>query len=122
MACALTRFGQHCRDLRSQRGLTIGDQADALGTEPCEISAIETGKKPFPPLYSQKLGEWLRLNDKESRELLKKIENNVVAFHRDVPGGPRTSAMRLFRKISKMNPSQIRDFRKNPWLEAKNDG
>ena len=27
MASALTRFGQHCRELRSRREMTLGDQA-----------------------------------------------------------------------------------------------
>lgn len=118
MASALTRLGQHCRELRSQRGLTIGDQADALGSEPYEISEIETGKASPPSLYFQKFGNWLRLTDQEYRELLRKVESNVIAFRRDQPGGARTTSMKLFRKISKMNPSEIRGFRKKPPPEA----
>jgi transcriptional regulator with XRE-family HTH domain len=118
MACALTRFGQHCRELRSRRGMTIGDQADAFGAEPHEISAIETGKSPLPPQYSQKLVNWLRLNEQEKRELLRRAESNVVAFRRSTPGGDKTSAMRLFRKISKMKPNEIRRFSKKPPPEA----
>lgn len=118
MACALTRFGQHCRELRAQRGMTIGDQADALGAEPHEISAIETGKSPPPPHYSQRVSDWLGLNEQEKRELLKKIESNVVAFRHSTAGGERTTAMRLFRKISKMNPNEVRRFSKKPPPEA----
>jgi hypothetical protein len=102
--------------------MTMGDQADALRTEPHEISAIETGKAPLPPGYSQKLINWLQLSEQEQRELLRKIESNVVAFPRNTTGGDRTSAMRLFRKISKMNPNEIRNFSKKPPPEAKNDG
>jgi hypothetical protein len=118
MACALTRFGQQCREFRSRRGLTIGDQADAFDSEPHEISAIETGKSAIPTLYSQKLINWLQLDEQEQRELLRKIESNVVAFPRNTAGGDRTSAMRLFRKISKMNPNEIRTFSKKPPPEA----
>jgi hypothetical protein len=102
--------------------MTIGDQADALGAEPHEISAIETGRKPLPPRYPQRLIECLHLNEQERRELMRKVESNVVAFPRHVTGGDKTSAMRLFRKISKMNPTQIRNFGKKPPPEAKNDG
>jgi len=118
MACALTRFGQHCRDLRSRRGMTIGDQADALGSEPHEISAIETGRSPLPPRYSEKFVAWLQLNEQEKRELLRKTESNVVAFRHHTAGGDKTSAMRLFRKISKMDPNEIRSFSKKPPPEA----
>jgi hypothetical protein len=58
--------------------MTIGDQADAFGAEPHEISAIETGKLPPPPHYSQILIEWLHLNEQEQRELLKRVEGNVA--------------------------------------------
>jgi hypothetical protein len=102
--------------------MTIGDQADALGAQPYEISEIETGKTPIPPRYSQKMIEWLRLNDQEQRELLKRIDSNVVAFPRQKAGGDKTSAMRLFRKISKMNPTEIRNFGTKPPPEVKNDG
>jgi transcriptional regulator with XRE-family HTH domain len=118
MACALTRFGQHCRELRSRRSMTIGDQAEAFGTEPHQISAIETGSLPPPPHYSQKLIEWLGLDEQEQRELVRKIDSNVVAFPRQTPGGDKTSAMRLFRKISKMDPNEIRRFSKKPPPEA----
>jgi transcriptional regulator with XRE-family HTH domain len=118
MASVLTRFGQHCRELRSRRGMTIGDQADAFGAEPHEISAIETGRSPLSSQYSQKLVDWLRLNDQEKMELLKKVENNVVAFPRNTASGDKTSAMRLFRKISKMKPGEIRRFSKKPPPEA----
>jgi len=101
--------------------MTIGDQADAFGAEPHEISAIETGKLPIPPLYSQKLVQWLNLNEQEQRELRRKTDNNVVTFPRHVAAGDKTSAMRLFRRISKMNPNQIRNFGKKPPPEVKDD-
>jgi len=98
--------------------MTIGDQADAFGFQPCEISEIETGKVAAPPHYSRKLIDWLCLSDQEQRELLKKLETNVVVLPRNVSGGDKTSAMRLFRKISKMHPNQIRSFGKKPPPEA----
>jgi transcriptional regulator with XRE-family HTH domain len=118
MACALTRFGQHCRDLRLRRGITLGDQADAFGLQPYEICEIETGKAPAPRHYSQKLSQWLALDEQEQRELFKRVDNNIVALHRSSPGGNRTSSMRLFRKISKLRPNEIRNFSKKPPPEA----
>jgi len=100
--------------------MTIGDQADAFGAEPHEISAIETGNSPAPPLYSQKLIDWLGLNEQEQRDLIRKVESNVVALPRHIGGGDKTNAMKLFRKISKMQPNEIRGFgKKKPPPEAK---
>jgi len=98
--------------------MTIGDQAEALGAEPHEISAIETGKLPLPTQYSQKLSDWLQLNEHERIELLRRVEGNVLPFRRHIVGGEKTNAMRLFRKISKMKPSEIRRFSKKLPPEA----
>jgi hypothetical protein len=99
--------------------MTIGDQADVFGTEPHEISAIETGKSPAPLHYSQKLIDWLCLDEQEQRDLLRKAESNVVALPRSTAGGNKTNAMKLFRKISKMHPNEIRGFgKKKPPPEA----
>ncbi len=122
MASALTRFGQHCRELRSRREMTLGDQADALGCQPSEISSIEMGNSPLPPHYSKRLITWLHLDEQEQRELLKKIESTVVAFPRRTTGGDKTNSMRLFRKISKMRPNEIRSFGKKPPPKATKDG
>lgn len=98
--------------------MTIGDQAEALGAEPHEISAIETGRSPPAPHYYHKLSEWLHLNDQERKELLGKMESNIVPFQRHMASGNKTTAMRLFRKISKMKPSEIWRFSKKPPPEA----
>jgi hypothetical protein len=102
--------------------MTLGDQADALGYQPSEISSIEMGHAPLPPGYAMRLTEWLRLNEQEQRELLKKIEGNVIAFPRRSTGGDKTSSMRLFRKISKMCPNEIRSFGKKSPPEATRNG
>lgn len=114
MANALTKFGQRCRDLRSRYNKSIGDQADAFACQPHEISAVETGKTLAPDLYAQKFVDWLGLNDQEKRDLLKRIDSNVISFPGPKGGGDKSTSMRLFRKISKMNPSEIRGIKKKP--------
>lgn len=114
MANALTKFGQRCRDFRSKHNKSIGDQADMLGCQPCEISAIEIGKLPIPADYPKKLVDWLGLSEQESRDLLRRIDTNVIPFPSLKGGGDKTKSMRLFRKISKMGPNEIRDIKKKP--------
>jgi hypothetical protein len=111
MANALTKFGQRCRDSRGLHGKSIGDQADAFGYQPFEISEIETGKKAIPPDFAKKFVDWLGLTAVEGQDLVRRIDNNVIAFPHP-KGGNNSKSMRLFRKISKMNPNEIRGIKK----------
>lgn len=123
MANALTKFGQLCRDLRSQHDKSMGDQADAFGCLPYEISAIEVGKTRPEREYIAKFVNWLRLSEHQRRDLEKRIGSNVIPFLRAQSGGDRSTSMRLFRKISKMNPGEIRGIKKKPLpLRPQDDG
>jgi transcriptional regulator with XRE-family HTH domain len=113
MANALNKFGQRCRDFRSQHGKSIGEQADVFGCEPYEISSIETGKVPIPPSYLKIFVGWLGLSEQDARELGRRIDSNVIAFPHP-KGGDNSRSMRLFRKISKMNPNEIRGIKGKP--------
>ena len=110
MANALSKFGLRCRDLRSQHGKSIGDQSDIFGFQPHEISSIETGKMPVPHDYLKNFVDWLSLSEQEAGELRRRIDSNVVPFPHP-KGGNNSRSMRLFRKISKMNPNEIRGIK-----------
>ncbi len=111
MANALTRFGNHCRDLRIVGSFSMGDQAQALDCEVHYISAIETGKIAPPTEYLEKLRGWLKLNDGQYEVLLKRTKFSVVDIGHHFSTSNHSTSMRLFRKISKMDPTQIRKFR-----------
>jgi hypothetical protein len=119
MTSALTRFGKHCRDLRSVHGKTMGDQADALGCAVHFISEIESGKIAANDKYVCKFRDWLGLSDQQYRDLMKKRGSDVIQFPPVKFIRNNSNSMRLFRKISKMNPSEIRGF---PKSEAQEDG
>jgi hypothetical protein len=121
MANTLSRFGQYCRDLRSSRRVTMGDQAEALSCPIHVISSIETGNTPLPSGYLNSLKEWLQLNDREHADLLKRAPGIVVDFRPRNSTSNRSTNMRLFRKVSRMPPGQIRDFGKKLLVEAKDD-
>jgi transcriptional regulator with XRE-family HTH domain len=118
----LSRFGQRCRDLRIARGFAMGDQAERIGCSVSEISAIECGARTPSDGYLESFREWMNLDDDEFRDLKKKIRSNVVELNRIKTLGEKGRSMRLFRKISKMNPDQIRAFNKPPDSGARNDG
>lgn len=100
---------------------TMGDQARALGCNAYEISSIETGQTEPTAEYLKKLSDWLDLDDAQYKALLKRSENNVIDMRQRFSTSNKSTSMRLFRKISKMDPTQIREFRKKIHGEADND-
>lgn len=112
MASALTRFGHHCRGLRTACGKDMGAQAEALGCAVYEISSIETGRIAPSTEYLAKLGKWLNLNDRQYDELVKRARSNVIDFRTRGSFSNNSSSMRLFRRISRMGSNQIRRYRK----------
>jgi transcriptional regulator with XRE-family HTH domain len=123
MTSALTRFGEHCRDLRRFRGKNMLNHAEALGIPVHQISSIETGLISPTDDYLRNLARWLDLNERERQELRKRIPitNNVISFPDKTTVAEKTKTMRLFRKISKMKPREIRRFGLKFAGEAKNE-
>jgi transcriptional regulator with XRE-family HTH domain len=121
MTTVLSRFGQRCRDLRLAKGLTMGDQAKQIGCSVNEISSIECGSRTPPDTYLENFRRWMKLDDEEFRDLKRKIRSNVVELNRVKTLGEGGRSMRLFRKISRMNPDQIRAFKKPPDSGARDD-
>jgi transcriptional regulator with XRE-family HTH domain len=122
MTTVLSRFGQRCRDLRSAKDFTMDDQARHIGCSVNEISSIECGSRTPSDSYLESFREWIKLDTEEFRDLKRKIRSNVVELNRVKTLGEKGRSMRLFRKISKMNPNQIRAFNKPPDSGARNDG
>lgn len=114
MATVLSRFGQRCRDLRLAKSATMGDQAKHMGCSVSEISLIECGSRTPSETYLAKFREWTQLDDDEFTDLKRRIRSNVVELNRTKTLGENGRSMRLFRKISKMNPDQIRAFNRPP--------
>lgn len=121
MSHALTRFGLLCRDLRSSRRLSMADQAIALHCSVHFISAIETGKITACNDYVNKLANWLHLNEKEYNSLKKRSKASVINLQEQFSKSNQSTSMRLFRKVSKMDPSQIRNLRRKITGEERND-
>jgi len=58
----MTPFGLKLRQLRRQKGLTLQEQADALGVSAAYISALEHGQRGKPsPAFVDQICVWLGL-------------------------------------------------------------
>ena len=121
MTTVLSRFGLRCRDLRLARGFTMGDQAQRTGYSVDEISSLECGSGTPSDMYLQTFRDWMRLDEDEFRDLKRKIRSNVIELSRIKSMGEKGRTMRLFRKISKMDPDQIRAFNRPPDSGARNE-
>jgi AraC-like DNA-binding protein len=104
MTNTLTRFGRYCRDARASQGKNMATQADSLGHKVSEISLYETGIMLPPDNYIDELAEWLGLDSQELRKRAPR-DSTVIAFPRKRHAN---RSVRLFRKISRMTPAQIR--------------
>ena len=82
-------------------------QAEALGHDVTDISAFETGNRAPPPEYIQQLCSWLGVPGEQRAEFEKRVPRSasVIEFPRK---RETSSSVRMFRKVSKMTPAQIR--------------
>jgi len=99
----------------------MGDQATFMGLPVHEISAVECGIRTPSDQYVESFRRWTNLDDDEFADLKRKVRSNVVELTRVKSAGSNGRSIRLFRKISNMNPAQIRDF-KRPGSEVKDGG
>jgi transcriptional regulator with XRE-family HTH domain len=121
MTTALTRFGSLCRAFRSSRDRTMGEQAAALGCAIYQISDLETGRAQPTNDYIDSLSHWLNLEASECLALKKRSKSNVVSLRNARSFSNNSNSMRLFRRISRMDSTEIRRFRTKIQDEAKNE-
>jgi len=121
MASVLTRFGLLCRELRTSQNRSMGDQATALKCDVHYVSAIETGRIAPPEEYIEEFGRLLNLDNTQYASLRKRSKTNVIDLRQKFSTSNQSSSMRLIRKVSKMDPSQIRNFRTKIKGEAENE-
>lgn len=58
----MTPFGEKLRDLRTQKGVTLQEQARFLGVSPAYISALEHGQRGRPsPAFVDQICVWFGL-------------------------------------------------------------
>ena len=113
MTNALNRFGSFCRETRAKHGLTMAAQAEALSQDVTDISSIETGKVVPTDNYVRQFCDWLKIPPGKRAEFEKRVPQSatVISFPRkkDV-----SSTVRMFRKVSKMTPAEIRKLGQGP--------
>jgi transcriptional regulator with XRE-family HTH domain len=109
-ANALNHFGQLARQLRAAKGLTMADQAERLNCSPSQISELETGNTRPSIQFVKQFADWIGADLLEEQSLVKAVTivGNVVALD---SVRKSKSQKRLYRRLNKLSPSEIRAFR-----------
>lgn len=99
---AYTKFGEFMRILRIKNHEVMGDIAKILGVSVPFLSAVENGKKNVPDEWTDKLKSHYNLNNEETTELLKTIEQSKTQMKLDLTqtsGLKRTVALQFARSF-----------------------
>ena len=104
---ALTEFGSKCRALRSARDKLMADQAKALGVSSALISAVETGAKPIPAHYIERVADWLSLprGEKDRLQEGRDASRKAVTI-RPKSGASAKMVVELSKSIEHLSPVQ----------------
>lgn len=105
----LTAFGREVRKLRIDRTETLRQMADALQVSPAFLSAVETGSKPLPEGFLERVIKHFKSSN-EQRTILenaanmsqKKVQIDLGA----ATDGTRALALAFARRLPSMSKTQ----------------
>ena len=73
----LSPFGKFCRKLRIEKGELLLDMANKLNVKSSYLSSVEVGRKSIPESWKKEIAKIYELNEEETKELEKSIEESV---------------------------------------------
>lgn len=73
----LSPFGKFCRKLRIEKGELLLDMANKLQVKSSYLSSVEVGRKSIPESWRQEIPKIYELNEDETKELEKAIDDSV---------------------------------------------
>ncbi|MBU3730189.1 MAG: helix-turn-helix transcriptional regulator [Beijerinckiaceae bacterium] len=117
----MTPFGEKLRALRAERGITLGEMAEAIGVTPTYLSALEHGRRGRPNwVFVQRVIHFFNViwDDAEELQRLADVSHPRVVI--DTAGlDPRATllANRLARRIAELDPATLEKLLNN--LEPK---
>lgn len=103
----LTTFGKLVRKLRIDKGLLLGDMADALKVSASFLSAVETGKKSVPSDWPARIASWLELDTSLADELREAALESLKEVHLPLGGtsqDARNLAVTFAKQFQSLTP------------------
>lgn len=103
----MTPFGEKMRALRAERGLSLGEMADAIGVTPTYLSALEHGRRGRPNwVFVQRVIQFFNVIWDDAEELQRLADMSHPRVVVDTAGlDPRATllANRLSRQIADLD-------------------
>lgn len=103
----MTPFGEKLRALRAERGITLGEMADAMGVTPTYLSALEHGRRGRPNwAFVQRVIHFFNVIWDDADELQRLADVSHPRVIIDTAGlDPRATllANRLARRIAELD-------------------
>lgn len=110
-----TPFGEYFKILRIKHKEILADATKYLGVSAAFISSVETGKKPVPANWFEKISNHFNLKEKEKVELLKAIDEtkDYIRFDfQDATNVQKQMVIELQRSFKNMDEETINQFMK----------
>lgn len=104
----MTPFGKAVRHLRIEHEMLLGSMADALSVSSSYLSQIESGKKPIPPGFADRVASLLHLDMISAAELRREAALSMAEFKIQVaenaPASDRILAGELAHEFARLTP------------------
>lgn len=111
----LTEFGKALRKLRIDCGELLRDMADNLGCTASYLSAIETGKRPVPVDWIERITDKYNLDDERASELKTAAMAEIRTVRIDVDsllGKKKETAILFAREFPSVDETTVEQIRK----------
>lgn len=107
----MTPFGAKLRALRAERGLSLGEMAEAIGVTPTYLSALEHGRRGQPNwVFVQRVIQFFNIIWDDAEELQRLADVSHPRVTVDTAGlDPRATllANRLARRIGELDGATL---------------
>lgn len=104
----MTPFGKLIRHYRIDHEMLMGDMADALTISASYLSQIETGKKPIPPGFVDRVGRLFNLQGVDLQALREAAAQSTTEFRIKLddraPAQERLIAQELALEFARLSP------------------
>lgn len=104
----MTPFGKAVRHLRIEHEMLLGSMADALGVSSSYLSQIESGKKPIPSGFADRVAQLMSLDMIATSELRQQAALSMAEFKIQVPdsapASDRILAGELANEFARLTP------------------
>lgn len=107
----MTPFGRRLRELRTRKGTTMKDMAEAIGVSPAYLSALEHGHRGMPTYYLlQRIITYFNIIWDEAEDLERLAQNSDPRVVVDTSGlSPAATALanRLARSVGDLTDADL---------------